>query len=53
MDLPPPVTKTPYNRHIKDMEDALTVQAEDKVYDAAARLIKITKAEEPSKVIKL
>ena len=53
MDLPPPVSKTPYNRHGIEIENALKVQADDKMNDAAARLLKITKAEEPSKVIRL
>ena len=53
MDLPPPVSKTPYNRHVMEIENALKVQADDKMNDAAARLSKVIKTEEPSKVIRL
>ena len=53
LNLPPPVMKASYNKHLKDIKAALVVQAENKMNEAAARLVNMVKAEEPSKVIKL
>ena len=53
MDLPLPASKILYNRHLKEIEDVLRVDAENKMNDAAARLLEITKAEAPSKLIRL
>ena len=53
MNLPPPVLSKPYNRHLKTIEEAAVHEAEEKMNDAAARLIEITRTEEPSKIVKL
>ena len=50
MDLPSPVTSKPYNAHLKKTEKAFTKEAGQKMYDAAKRLIEITKKEEPERV---
>eukprot|EP00795_Rhopilema_esculentum_P005774 gene5774-11058_t len=51
LNLPPPVMKASYNKHLKDIEAALVVQAENKMNETAARLVNIVKAEEPSQVL--
>eukprot|EP00794_Sanderia_malayensis_P019336 gene19336-21256_t len=53
MNLPPPVAKKPYNSHLKDIETSLVAQAEEKMNAAAARLVEITRTEEPSKLRRL
>ena len=50
LNLPPPLLRKPYNRHLKGIEEAAVHEAEEKMKDAAARLIEITRTEESLKL---
>ena len=53
INVPPPVLRKPYNRHVKTIDEAAVHEAEEKTNDSAARVIETRRAAEPSKIGKL
>ena len=50
MDFPPPVTKESHNNHLKEIEIEVKMEAEQKMKDAANRLLNVLKTEEPERI---
>lgn len=50
LDLPAPVHKEPYNRHLRMIEKAVVQEAEGKMIDAANRLKAIIQKEQPENI---
>ena len=50
MDLPPPVTKESHNNHLKEIEQKVKLEAEEKMKDAADHIFSILKVEEPERI---
>ena len=50
MALSPPITKKPYNDHMKHIEKALIENAESLMRDAAVRLVNITEKDDPGNI---
>ena len=50
MDLPPPVTKESHDIHLKEIEQEMKLEAEEKMKDATDRILNILKVEEPERI---
>ncbi len=50
MDFPPPVTKESHNNQLKEIEIEVKMEAEQKMKDAANRLLNVLKTEEPERI---